>query len=160
EPWWTPAAKFADIVLPATTTLERNDIQAAELSRFYTVMRQVIAPVGLARNDLDIFTELSDRLGFRQAYSEGRDEMGWLRHIYDRARVAATELGYRLPTFDEFWSEGIYEFPEPDDPEPLLASFRRDPSSSPLKTPSGRTELYSGTIAGYGYPDCPPHPAW
>ena len=160
EPWWTPAAKFADIVLPATTTLERNDIQAAELSRFYAVMRKVIDPVDLARNDFDIFAELSDRLGFRRAYAEDRDEMGWLRHIYDHSRLAAAELGYELPIFDVFWADGIYEFPEPADPEPLLASFRRDPGTHPLKTPSGKIELYSETIAGYGYADCPPHPAW
>ena len=41
-----------------------------------------------------------------------------------------------------------------------FADFRRDPLSHPLVTPSGRIELFSETIAGFGYDDCPGHPAW
>lgn len=46
EPWWTPAARRADIVLPCATTLERNDIGASARDRFYFAMQQAIAPVG------------------------------------------------------------------------------------------------------------------
>src|SRR6202035_2949711 len=102
EPWWSPPAKFADIVLPATTTLERNDIQASELSRFYVAMHKAIDPVGSSRNDFDIFAELAGRLGFGEPYTEGRDEMGWLRHMYDTARRQAASLGFAPPPFDEF----------------------------------------------------------
>src|SRR5690606_17557724 len=42
----------------------------------------------------------------------------------------------------------------------LHAGFRTDPDRHPLATPSGRIELYSETIAGFGYADCPPHPTW
>jgi len=42
----------------------------------------------------------------------------------------------------------------------LFESFRADPDANPLKTPSGRIELYSERIASFGYDDCPPHPAW
>lgn len=160
EPWWGPAAKFADIVLPATTTLERNDIQAAEGSRFYMAMRQAIAPVGQARNDFDIFAELADEMGFGNDYHFGRDEMGWLRHMYDEAAERAGGLGYNLPDFDHFWAEGVYEFPEPAQSAALLHAFRDDPDSHRLATPSGRIELYSQTIAGFNYDDCPPHPTW
>jgi biotin/methionine sulfoxide reductase len=160
EPWWNPAAKNADIVLPATTTLERNDIQASEFSRFYAAMRKVVDPVGQSRNDFDIFSELAEGLGFGAAYTEGRNEMDWLRHMYETSREKAQDLGYTMPDFDEFWSTGLCEFPEPSNPEPLLQSFRLDPEHSRLNTPSGKIELYSKTIAGFGYPDCPPHPAW
>ncbi len=160
EPWWNPAAKFADIVLPATTTFERNDIQAAEMSRFYVAMRQVVPPVGQSRNDFDIFAELSDRLGFGQAYTEGRAEMGWLRHMYDSARATARTLGYAPPEFDEFWERGIYEFPAPVEHEPLFGPYRDDPEKNHLKTPSGKIEIFSSRIASFRYADCPPHPAW
>jgi len=39
EHFWTPAAKHADIVLPATTTMERNDILAAELDHHWIAMK-------------------------------------------------------------------------------------------------------------------------
>jgi biotin/methionine sulfoxide reductase len=111
EPWWNPPAKYADVVLPATTTMERNDIMAAELQRHWAAMHQVIPPVAQSRNDLDVFAELSERMGFKEAYTEGRSEMQWLRHMYEPARAKAIELGYAPPDFDTFWEQGSYEFP-------------------------------------------------
>ena len=46
------------------TTMERNDIQASELSRYYVAMHKIIDPVAQSRNDFDIFAELAQRLGF------------------------------------------------------------------------------------------------
>jgi biotin/methionine sulfoxide reductase len=42
----------------------------------------------------------------------------------------------------------------------LFEDFRADPDKHRLRTPSGRIELYSELIAGFGYDDCPPYPAW
>ena len=42
----------------------------------------------------------------------------------------------------------------------LFEDFRNDPLTHPLKTPSGRIEIYSARIAGFNYDDCPPHPTW
>jgi biotin/methionine sulfoxide reductase len=64
---------------------------------------------------------------------------------------------------------GIEVAAHPGDPAPvpegpthftLSESFRADPVNSPLRTPSGRIEITSATIAGFGYPDCPGHPVW
>ena len=66
EPWWTATARHADIVLPATTTLERNDIGAAHRDRYVIAMQQAIAPVGEARSDFAIFSELARRLAARK----------------------------------------------------------------------------------------------
>jgi biotin/methionine sulfoxide reductase len=41
-----------------------------------------------------------------------------------------------------------------------IREFRRDPDGAPLPTPSGRIEIVSETIAGFGYADCPGHPTW
>src|SRR5215470_9210534 len=82
EPWWTATARHADIVLPATTTLERNDIGAAHRDSYVMAMQQAIAPVGAARSDFAIFSELARRLDCDAAYTQGRDETMWLRHLY------------------------------------------------------------------------------
>ena len=37
----------------------------------------------------------------------------------------------------------------------LLGEFRADPEAHPLPTPSGRIEIFSERIAGFGYDDCP-----
>jgi biotin/methionine sulfoxide reductase len=160
EPWWTPAARHADIVLPATTTMERNDILASELDSHWVAMKQVIAPVARSRNDLDIFGELAERLGFGATYSEGRNEMQWLRAMYEVAVREAAPLGVALPDFDQFWDQGMFRFPDPDRPFVWLGDYRTDPQAHALPTPSGRIEIWSKTIEEFGYEDCPPHPTW
>ena len=62
-----------------------------------------------------------------------------------------------MPAFDEFWERGVFKFPEPAAAFTYLADLR---AGQGLKTPSGKIELWSSTIAGFKYADCPPHPAW
>ncbi|HJU16322.1 MAG TPA: molybdopterin-dependent oxidoreductase [Stellaceae bacterium] len=158
EPWWTATARHADIVLPATTTLERNDIGCAPRDRFVIAMHKAIEPVGEARNDYDILRDLARRLGVEASFSEGRDEAAWLRHLYGRFRERAKSN--LVPEFEAFWDKGWFELPRRSEDYVLFADFRADPEGCPLSTPSGRIELYSERIAGFGYDDCPPHPAW
>ncbi|MBN9410507.1 MAG: molybdopterin-dependent oxidoreductase [Burkholderiales bacterium] len=160
ESWWTPTARRADIVLPATTTLERNDIGGSSRDRFVLAMHQALAPQFESRNDFDIYRELAARAGQEYAFTEGRDEMTWIRHIYDGMATRWRAAGFDAPAFERFWSEGHAMLPEPARPFVLMADFRVDPEAHPLKTPSGRIELYSSTIGGFGYDDCPPHPTW
>jgi biotin/methionine sulfoxide reductase len=159
EPWWTATARHADIVLPATTTLERNDIGASHRDAYVIAMQQAVAPVGEAMSDFAIFSELAQRLGCDAAYTEGRDEMAWLRHLYDRWRERL-RTNVDIPDFDGFWNAGFLELPRRADEYVMLAEFRADPQQKRLATPSGRIELYSERIAGFGYDDCPPHPTW
>jgi biotin/methionine sulfoxide reductase len=158
EPWWTATARHADIVLPATTSLERNDIGCATRDRFVMAMKQAIPPQGEARDDFSIFADLADRLGCHAAFTEGRNEGQWLRRIWDEFRARAHSNA--VPEFDEFWRREFHEIPQRGEDHMLFADFRNDPDRHPLQTPSGRIELYSERIAGFGYDDCPPHPAW
>ncbi|WP_291295218.1 molybdopterin-dependent oxidoreductase [Elioraea sp.] len=160
EPWWTTLARHADIVLPATTTLERNDIGASSRDRHVMAMKQAVAPQGQARDDFAIFADIADALGVRHAFTEQRDESAWLRHLYGQARAAWTRAGIETPDFDAFWAAGHVEFPAPEKPFVLFEDFRNDPEANPLNTPSGKVELVSGTIGGFGYDDCPDHPVW
>jgi len=160
EPWWTPAARRADIVLPCATTLERNDIGGAPRDRFYFAMQKAIEPVGEARTEYDIYGALADRLGFKAQFTEGRTEMEWLRHLYEIARQYAARQQIDLPDFETFWRAGHVELPAPEDPPILFGAYRADPQAHPLRTPSGRIELFSETIASFGYDDCPGHPIW
>lgn len=160
EQFWTAQAKYADIVLPATTALERNDIGSSASDRFMIAMQQAIEPVGESRDDYAILAELSGRLGFAESFTEGRDASGWLRHIYDESRGRAGEFGIQLPDYDQFWRDGIFEVEYPEQDTVLLQAFRKDPDAHPLPTPSGRIEIFSERIAGFGYADCPGHPVW
>ena len=160
DAWWTPTAKHADIVLPATTMLERNDVGGSGRDSFVLAMHRAVAPQGEARNDFEIFRAIAARLGFEQAFTEGRDELGWCQHVYDQVRAGAAAKGVSLPGFQQFWAEGFVELPPPEQDFVLFEEFRRDPAAHPLKTPSGKIEIASETIAGFGYDDCPPMPSW
>jgi biotin/methionine sulfoxide reductase len=86
--------------------------------------------------------------------------MEWLAHLYDGFRGSAKADGLNLPTFEAFWKDGCVEIPAPDQPHDMFGAFRADPNLHPLKTPSGRIELFSERIDGFGYDDCPGHPVW
>jgi biotin/methionine sulfoxide reductase len=156
---WTATARHADIVLPVTTALERKDIGGSSRDRYVLAMHQAIAPLHQARSDLDIFTDLSDRLGYREAFTENRDEKGWLAAIYARCRDAQAQAGIELPAFEQFWRTGYVALPPPTEDFVLFDDFRHDPAAHPLRTPSGRIELASPTL-GTLSDDCGTHPNW
>lgn len=165
DPFWTPTAKFADIVLPASTTFERDDIaQVGSYSRVRIVaMKKAVEPLYESRSDFEIFAELSRRLGFGPKFTEGRDTLGWVRFVYGEARKQAAQLKLPMPDFDTFWNgTGVVEFPIPGESRSFVryGDFRKDPILNALGTPSGKIEIYSKTIEGFKYDDCPPHPTW
>ncbi|AZG16493.1 molybdopterin-dependent oxidoreductase [Cupriavidus pauculus] len=156
---WTATARHADIVLPVTTALERNDIGGSSRDRYVLAMHRAIAPLHQARSDLDIFTGLAERLGYRDAFTERRDEPGWIEAIYARCREAQARAGIDLPDFDTFWRAGHVALPPPAEDFVLFDDFRRDPLAHPLRTRSGRIELSSATL-GRLSDDCGTHPNW
>ena len=160
DSWWTPTARMADIVLPATTTLERDDIGASDRDRFILAMKKAIEPVGDARNDHAVFRDLARRFGAEDAFTEGLTEAEWIRRIYETARESAKTKGVDVPPFDVFWDRGYAEIPAPSEPFDLYADFRADPEGAPLATPSGKIELFSERVNGFGYAECPGFPAW
>ena len=130
ESWWNPTARHADIVLPATTPLERNDIGGSSRDPFVFAMHRAIDPVHDARNDFDIFRALARRLGYEQTFTEGRDELGWCQWVYDTMRAQAERQGVPLPGFQQFWAEGFVELPPPERDFVLFEDFRRDPGQA------------------------------
>lgn len=162
EQFWTPAARRADLVLPATTSLERDDIGSATREKHVVAMKRVAEPAGEARDDYAIFAAVARRLGgeVEARCTEGLDTAGWLRRLYEESRAKAARGGVALPGFDEFWEAGIVAAPDSGERPVMLAAFRADPAANPLKTPSGKIEIFSERIASFGYDDCPGHPVW
>lgn len=160
EPWWTPMAKFADIVLPATTPWEREDIGASSKDRYIIRMDKLVDPVGCARNDFDIFSDIAEALGHDDVFTQKRDTSGWLAHLYNKARSDAAKLGIDVPEYDAFQENGHVVIARPERPHIMFESFRNDPDAHPLRTPSGKIEIASERVAGFGYEECPGYPVW
>ncbi len=155
----TATTRHADIVLPATTTAEREDIGAGANDPFLYAMERLAASVGEARDDYDIFAEIADRLGCRDEFTEGLDARGWLARMYEPTRKALADKGRAAPDFDGFWQRRKLDLPARTTLG-RIASFHADPAAAPLPTESGRIVIGSETIARHGGESFPPHPAW
>lgn len=162
EPWWTATAKRADIVFPTTTPYEREDIGRSSLDSYLFHMPQLVPPVAEARDDYAILSGLAERLGAGHAFTEGRSAAAWIATLYDEYRQLAAAEGVGVPTLEHLKAENWVRLPiESEGPNrTLFAPFRDDPDAAPLGTPSGRIEIFSETIDGFGYDDCRGHPVW
>src|SRR5690606_32316694 len=114
-----------------------------------------------ARDDYAIFTGLAERLGFAERFTEGRTARQWVEQLWRTTVDNAAAAGIRLPGYADFHAGGPLDLrPQLPESRHVLELFRDDPQRHPLRTPSGRIELFSRTIAEFGYPDCLGHPAW
>ncbi|NVN50203.1 molybdopterin-dependent oxidoreductase [Mycolicibacterium hippocampi] len=156
EPYWTAMAKHADIVVPSTTFLEREDFSGSKNDPVLMAMPKMTEPYAQSRDDYQTFAALARNLGFEEAFTEGRTTREWLAHLY---RTWSTSLDFDVPTFDDFWRAGRLRLPT-EEGLTLLADFRSDPTTHRLGTPSGLIEIFSATIDAFGYDDCRGHPAW
>jgi len=149
----TPTAQQADIVLPATTFWERNDVHTpwSGAGHYAIYMRQAIAPMYECRNDIDIFADLAQRVGMA-GYNDHSEE-SWLREL----------TGDAVDDFASFARQGVARFAAPADAVAFAAQIR-DPDRHPFATPSGKIELYSTTLAAnpdpYGLGPMPALPTW
>ncbi|HDG1695734.1 molybdopterin guanine dinucleotide-containing S/N-oxide reductase [Kluyvera ascorbata] len=164
---WTAAARHADIVLPATTSFERNDLtMTGDYSNQHLVpMKRVVMPRDEARDDFEVFADLSERweTGGRARFTEEKSDLQWLETFYHIAGQRGASQQVTLPPFAEFWQANeLIEMPESEQNAAFVrfGAFRADPQANPLSTPSGKIEIYSERIASFQYPDCPPHPMW
>ena len=161
---WSATARHADIVLPACTTFEHNDITniGAETNDGLVAMKQVIKPQYESRSDYWIGTQLAKRLGIEEAFTEGRTEMQWIEKFYNDCRNNGARKGIVMPEFKDFWEKGylFFEVEEKDREFVSFKTFREDPKANSLGTESGLIQIYSPKLASYGYDDCKGHPSY
>jgi anaerobic selenocysteine-containing dehydrogenase len=129
----TPTAQLADLVLPAATWLEQEDV--VNLHKIWCVLARVkVAQEGEARDDREVILELAQRLGMQEAFpwKSWREQLDW----------ALEDTGM---TFDEFCERGIITG------EMRYFKYREQG----FATPSGKFELYSSTMEAMGMSPLP-----
>ncbi|MGD9211664.1 MAG: molybdopterin-dependent oxidoreductase [Desulfobacteraceae bacterium] len=116
---WQSETRFADIILPACTNFEREDIcelgapggyGALNLGASHRVIiyqHKCIEPLWESRSDYDIYCELADRLGFKDKFTEGNTMEDWIYKIYEKSSLP------RYVTFEEFKKKGYFVVPSP-----------------------------------------------
>ena len=177
--WWTAATRWADIVMPAASTLEQDDITSGGTysnDRVYA-MKKVIEPVEDSLPDYEIFEGLSDKLGLWAQFTDSEDKMYHIRLAYKASGAA------KHTPFEEFWEQGYAFMGEPLIPEREMKRRRKrsgrthgftkqarkwvrhndfysDPDANPLHTASGKIEMFCENIANMAIEDCPGMPVW
>ena len=148
ERFLTPTARYADIVLPVTTAMERVDVgQPWTGGDYFIFMEKAIEPLGETKSDLEIFTELAKRLNMTE-YNNRTDEE-WLM-----AFVTATS---DLPEYEAFKKAGFHEI---NLSRPWVAFQEQIEEHTPFPTPSGKIEIYSESIAQMNQALTPPIPQY
>ena len=160
DPWWTPTSKYADIVLPAATQLERDDITyGGSFSQDYLyAMKKVIEPLYESKCDYDIFADMAKMVSdkaFRK-FSSGKDKFEHIKKLYERSDCPDHM------SFDEFWEKGFMKFEPSEEAKNFTrhADFRADPVKNRLATKSGKIQIFCQKFADYKLDDFKGHPVW
>jgi anaerobic dimethyl sulfoxide reductase subunit A len=151
EQFMTATARFADIILSATTHWERDDYMRPWLGGDYHLFgNRAIEPVGEAKSDLDIAVALAERLGIT-GYSD-RSSDAWLEHVIGSAPDSKRDI-----ETTRFRETGLAKA-RVDRPVIAFRDQIRSPERVPFPTPSGKIEIYSNTLAEMNEPNLPPIP--
>ena len=157
---WTATARRADIVLPTTGPLERDDIMINRRDDALVFMSAVQPRYEHARDDYDILAQLAERMGTAKAFTEGRSSNDWLHHLWAGCQETAQTEGFELPDFETFKEIGLFTVPDLHETRTFLDRFVTNPTANPLATVSGKIEIVSAKIDRFNLPDCPAHPSW
>ena len=141
---FTDSARYADIVLPDLFRMEQESAMDADAwGRRIAVSTGELGARFERRGAWEACVELAKRWGIEDAFTEGRTEGEWVRHLYEGDH----ERSVGLPTFDRLLEEGLAWRSDCAEPFVALADWRSDPDAHPLDTPSGKIELFSKQLA-------------
>jgi anaerobic dimethyl sulfoxide reductase subunit A len=154
ELFMTPQARYADLLLPVTSAAERSDLTRPWPSGpYFTFMNRALSPLGECKSDLDIVSELAQRLGIREFNPHTEDE--WLKIFIENS----PEYRQHIKDYDKFRAEGIHRV-KLDKPIVAFEEQIKDIENNPFPTPSGKIEIFSQRVADLKKPDTPPIPKY
>ncbi len=136
----TPSARYCDLVLPAASVFETENMVAPWRGGNYLLKNnKVLDPLFECRFEWDWMKQLAKNLGLYEAFVDGRPEVGdWLEDCYDLLREKEPEL----PDYETFSRKGGWKYREPI----IGIAFEKetaDPVKHPFPTPSGKIEIFS-----------------
>jgi anaerobic selenocysteine-containing dehydrogenase len=149
EQFQTDTADYADVLLPATAQLEHFDLFGSYGHLYVQTSAPVIAPLGEAKCNTEVFRLLARRLGFEPELFEASDE----QLAAEALRPGPSPKGHPNPrafdgiSLERLQREGPVRLNLPRDYAPFAAGG--------FPTPSGKCELYSPGLAALGLDPLP-----
>jgi len=148
EQYMTATARYADIILPTTSFVERDDIALGVGMAYVGFQRKIIEPLGECKSQNEIAKSLAARLGIDDYDTRSGDEP---------LREAASRL--QIPDYEVFKAKGVHWI-ERSEPYVAFKKQIEDPDNNPFPTPSGKIEIYSEQLADLKNPLLPPIPKY
>lgn len=151
EQFMTPTAKFADIVLPINTFMERDDIAVPWLgSPYYLYLNKAIDSLYESKSDLEVCRILGKKLGIGPGMLD-LDEKQILR-IFAQPRKD-------IKNFNKMKRDGYTKI-KVEEPFVAFKEQINDPENYPFPTLSGKIEIYCEHLAEMNNPLIPPVPKY
>ncbi|GCT43902.1 anaerobic dimethyl sulfoxide reductase subunit A [Escherichia coli] len=148
----TPSAKYADVLLPETSFMERWNIGETWGTASYLILSEkLIEPDFERRTDYDWLRDVAKKLGVEAEFSQGRDEKQWIEHIWEQTRLAMPDEN--LPDFATLQKTRRHLFKSA--PHIAFEANIRDPQNNPFPTPSGKIEIFSKRLFDMQDPEIP-----
>ncbi|EGE7110101.1 molybdopterin-dependent oxidoreductase, partial [Escherichia coli] len=148
----TPSAKYADVLLPETSFMERWNIGETWGTASYLILSEkLIEPDFERRTDYDWLRDVAKKLGIEAEFSQGRDEKQWIEHIWEQTRLAMPDEN--LPDFATLQKTRRHLFKSA--PHIAFEANIRDPQNNPFPTPSGKIEIFSKRLFDMQDPEIP-----
>ncbi len=146
----TPSARFADLLLPATSVFENSNISNPWSGGNYILRNnQVMEPLFGCRFEWEWLKDVAKRLGYYEAFIDGKEDAeSWLKEMYEILRTREPEL----PEYREFCEAGGWQYREPARYVAFKAQIE-DPEHHPFPTPSGKIEIVSPRLYRMNQPD-------
>ncbi len=146
EQFMTDTARFADIVLPATSQLEVDDVVKPSGHRHIHFNRAAMAPLGESRGNWDVQRQIAKKMGFTESWFE-QTNMDVAREVFDATKRTNRYLAGL--EFDELVEKGWLPYAGTDDD----STFNWP--NMVFGTPSGKIELYSEAMIPLGVDPLP-----
>jgi Tat-targeted selenate reductase subunit YnfE len=137
------SSKYADILLPDSFRFEQVSMIGTGGATAYMIAGQpCTSPKFERKNPYEIATLISRAMGTEDTFTEGKTQEEWIKELYeqDRAKDAT------LPTYEEAMEMGVFKKANPKGATIALSAFVSDPAANPLKTASGKIEIFSSTV--------------
>lgn len=143
----TASVDFADIVLPSKSYFEVKDIYGPSYAQDidYYIFTGAASPYHESKELFEVCIELSKRLEIEKEFTEGKSREEWLEQTYQN--VCRKNMPSLPLTLEEARKQAIWRQEKSRILPIKTQAFREDPIKNPLKTPSGKIELYSETLA-------------
>lgn len=144
----TASAKYCDILLPDLMPTEQEDLISHESAgnMGYVILAQPATSAKFERKPIYwMLSEVAKRLGpdVYQTFTEGRSQHEWIKYLHAKTK----ERNPEMPDYEEMKTTGIFKKKCPEEHYVAFRAFREDPQANPLKTPSGKIEIYSERLA-------------